>query len=456
MINRCLGSGANGIGYYMYHGGSTLRGVDNYFSDEAYGLTKISYDYQAPIGEYGQIREGFHRLKLLNFFVNDFGYLLAPMVTVLPADASGIKPENISDLRYAVRVSKNAGFVFLNNFQDDTITSDKKDIRLSIQTGNGEIRIPAKGGFDLLSGENVILPFNFNLGGALLKYATAQLLMKSDDPSNPYFAFFTPEGMKAEFSFSKNSVKIQNSVNTKTEVSQSGLLVKCTNDFAEFVVNTGGVKTRVLVINRSLALKSYVINLNKKKYLFFSDAVVLQDADTITFLSEGVNNYNFSVYPKIVMTPRISAGQITKLSGNKMMTDFSISQPEFSLEPKTEMIGQMKLAVDLPDSIPQGLNDIYLQIDYTGDTGMGFMNGKLFADDFYKGIPWQIGLRKFLSTQSTRQFVFYFRPMYKNASYLIDLQPYPASIPDFKGQSTFLRINKTSFVPQYKTIINFN
>jgi len=86
---------------------------------------------------------------------------------------------------------------------------------------------------------------------------------------------------------------------------------------------------------------------------------------------------------------------------------------------------------------------------------MGFLNGELFADDFYKGIPWQIGLRKFLTTQSTRQFVFYFRPMYKNATYLVDLQPYPSSIPDFGKQRTYLKINKTEFVPEYKTIIQF-
>jgi len=455
MINRCLGSGANGIGYYMYHGGSTPRGIDNYFSDEAYGLTKIAYDYQSPIGEYGQVREGFHRLKLMHFFVRDFGELLAPMVTVLPKDADKITPENITDLRYAVRVNKNSGFVFLNNFQDDTITTDKTDIQLKIKTGNGEIKIPENGGFDLISGENAILPFNFNLGGANLKYATAQLMMKSDDPSQPYFVFFTPEGMKAEFSFSKSGVKIQNSLNTKIEENQSGWLVKCSGESAEFVVRAGGVKTRVLVINRSLALRSYVVNLKNKKYVFFSGAVVLQDNDSFTLLSDDKNNYQLSVYPQINTTPKISVGLITKIADNKIMTNFSISQPEFRLPVKTEMVGQKKLVVDLPVSIPEGLNDIYLVIDYTGDTGMGFLNGELFADDFYKGIPWQIGLRKFLATQSTRQFVFYFRPMYKNATYLVDLQPYPSSIPDFGRQETFLKINKSGFMPEYKTIIQF-
>ena len=455
MINRCLGSGANGIGYYMFHGGSTPRGIDNYLSDEAYGLTKISYDYQSPIGEYGQVREGFHRLKLMHFFVHDFGELLAPMVTVLPEDADKITPGNITDLRYAVRVNNNSGFVFLNNFQDDTITFDKKDIQLKLKTGNGEIKIPENGGFDLISGENVILPFNFNLGGAILKYATAQLLMKSDDQSKPYFVFFTPEGMKAEFYFSKSGVKIQNTLNTIIEENTARWLVKCTGESAEFVVSSGGAKTRVLVINRALALKSYAVSLKNKKYVFFSDAVVLQDSDSFTLLSDGKNKYNLSVYPQLNTTPKLSVGQIAKIPDNKIMTNFLISQPEFRLPVKTEMIGQKKLVVNLPESIPEGLNDIYLVIDYTGDTGMGFLNGELFADDFYKGIPWQIGLRKFLTTQSTRQFVFYFRPMYKNATYLVDLQPYPSSIPDFGKQRTYLKINKTEFVPEYKTIIQF-
>ena len=75
LINRCLGSGANGIGYYMYHGGSTPKG--DFFNDEAYGYPKISYDFQAPIGEYGKVRPAFHRLKLLHYFLNSFSPELA-------------------------------------------------------------------------------------------------------------------------------------------------------------------------------------------------------------------------------------------------------------------------------------------------------------------------------------------------------------------------------------------
>ncbi|MEJ7830521.1 MAG: beta-galactosidase, partial [Segetibacter sp.] len=237
MINRCLGSGANGLGYYMYHGGSTPIGKEHFFSDEAGGLPKISYDFQAPIGEFGQVREGFHRLKVVHYFLNDFGYLLAPMQTVLPVDASTLKPEDIADLRYAVRIKDNSGFLFLNNFQDHMIAPDKNNIRIKIKTGNGDVLIPELGGFNLKSEANAIFPFNFNLNGAMLNYATAQLMTKSDDATEPWYVFFRPEGVSAEFSFAKtNGLSVQKNAGITVDKNSKRILIKCNDPVSEFTL----------------------------------------------------------------------------------------------------------------------------------------------------------------------------------------------------------------------------
>ena len=55
LMVRTLGSGSNGIGYYMYHGGSTpkQKGGVGSFMDEPMGMPKVSYDFQAPLGEFG-------------------------------------------------------------------------------------------------------------------------------------------------------------------------------------------------------------------------------------------------------------------------------------------------------------------------------------------------------------------------------------------------------------------
>lgn len=45
--------------------------------------------------------------------------------------------------------------------------------------------------------------------------------------------------------------------------------------------------------------------------------------------------------------------------------------------------------------------------------------------------------------------------MSKEASYLLDLQPFPRSIPDFGKAGSYLKINTISFTAQYKTTIRF-
>ncbi len=450
MINRCLGSGANGIGYYMYHSGSTPRGKNNFMNDEAYGVNKISYEYQGPIGEYGQVREGFHRLKLTHFFLNDFGNLLAPMTVALPANATQLTPENIQDLRYAVRFKNNSGFLFMNNFQDDTAMLDQQHIQVKIKTANGEVVIPANGGFNLNSGENAILPFNFDLNGSKLIYATAQLLMRGDEDA-PYYVFFTPNGIRGSFSFERG---------TKIEqikgVAVKGSLVTCNETISEFAVIAKGKKTRVLVVDKDRALKSYVVSLKGKKSLVFSDALVLQNGNSFELFSDSSHAFQLDIYPRTKAVLQASAGNIAAINLNTTFSSWQLSLPAYKLRPIVREISSRKYAVSLPEIIPSSLNDIYLNVDYTGDTGMDFINGKLVADNFYNGMIWQIGLRKFMSmAEKPKEKVLYFRPMEKAATYLLDLEPYPQYIPKFGEADSYLKINNISFTPQYKTVVSF-
>jgi len=414
MMNRCLGSGANGLGYYMYHGGSTPRGEHSYFSDEAYGLPKISYDFQAPIGEFGQVREGFQRLKLINWFAQEFGDLLAPMTTVLPENASTLKPENVTDLRYAVRINGNSGFLFVNNFQDDLKTTDKPNIQIAIKTAGDIVTIPESNGFTLMEGENVIFPFHLAINGADLIYATAQLFTKSDDGKMPYYVFVAQDGGNAEFSFAKNNgLSIKKAPEISIEQNEKRILVKCPKETSEFTINVKGRQTKILVIEKSLALQAYIVSIKGQKSLVFSNAVVLQKNDSISVLSTGKNDVSLQVYPKIQC--KLSAGNasVSALNNKGLMPAFTISVPEVKLVPVIKQVGARKTVVTLPSSL-NGLNDLFLNVDYIGDTGMGFLDGELVTDEFWKGTIWQIGLRKFYPAAASKEMVFYFRPVSEN------------------------------------------
>ena len=199
LVVRELGSGANAIGYYMYHGGSTPRGEHSFLSDEAAGVPKISYDFQAPIGEYGQPAESYRHLKPIHFFLNDFGSLLAPMVTVLPENASQLHPADVDQLRFAVRSQGDSGFVFMHNFQDHVPNHDLENVQISVQTRGETIRIPTDRGMSLKSETSAILPFNVDFGGVRVKSATAQPLACLSTEGGLRYAFMAIDGIQPQF-----------------------------------------------------------------------------------------------------------------------------------------------------------------------------------------------------------------------------------------------------------------
>ena len=73
-----LGDGNNLVGYYMYHGGTNPKGKLSSLQESTAGgafcdVPELSYDFQAPIREYGQISETAKELKLLSMFAHDYG-----------------------------------------------------------------------------------------------------------------------------------------------------------------------------------------------------------------------------------------------------------------------------------------------------------------------------------------------------------------------------------------------
>jgi hypothetical protein len=105
----------------------------------------------------------------------------------------------VDTLRYAVRSHEGSGFLFLNNFQDHVDNHDLQDMNVSIELSGETITIPAVGELTMGSESFAILPYNFDLAGITLKYATAQLITKLDVEDEVYYFFFVPEGMKGSY-----------------------------------------------------------------------------------------------------------------------------------------------------------------------------------------------------------------------------------------------------------------
>ena len=422
LMVRTLGSGANGIGYYMYHGGSTPKmGPTAFFSDEPMGMPKISYDFQAPLGEFGLEHGSYRALRLLHLFLNDFSEQLAPMETVLPKGYAQLTPANRETLRYAARVKGKSGFVFMVNFQDhDTARIDQKDLCLRLKFAEETLRIPAQGTFTLPKDESLILPFNFRMEDALLKYATAQLLLKLDDKGMEHYFFFVPEGIHPEFMFDKATV-----AGKYRYTPEAGLK-------STFTVKTaGGKRFKVTTLTREQALNACKVD----GKLLLTSSMVLPGEKGVRLLNMGNPVFRYVMYPSA-----------------KGFKEQTAEEPAVQPEYTSRKVGSRRLAVRFSGKDYPQVNDYFLRLDYVGDVAMAFLKGELVLDHFYYGAPWQISLKRFQQELANEELSFYIRPLRKNAPFLSDLPK--EAVPDF-SKGAVVRVDSVQIVPQYVTTLHY-
>jgi hypothetical protein len=201
-------------------------------------------------------------------------------------------------------------------------------------------------------------------------------------------------------------------------------------------------------------LKSYIVEIKGSTHIMFSEALVLQRKGLLDLLNLDQPSFELAVYPAVEVGPELSCGKITKLEdAGSSLTVFQITLPKRKFNPETRAIQDNKIQVTLPAGKPAGINDLFLVIDYTGDTGMGFIDGNLVADNFYNGREWSLGLKRFLDLPGQHEWVFYFRPVFADAPYLDDLKRAGLEIPVDVQQT--VKINGVKLLPEYITTVSF-
>lgn len=165
-----LGSGSNLLGYYMYHGGTNPDGKQTYLNETQRtvatnynDLPVKTYDFQAPLNEFGQRNPHYYLLRKLHLFMQDYGEMLAPMVARFPC-RQDIPQGDDSSLRWSIREKDGSGFIFVNNYERFYNLSDKKKVQLEACG----VKLPK---MTVPSGTVCVFPINIDG----IRYATAQL-----------------------------------------------------------------------------------------------------------------------------------------------------------------------------------------------------------------------------------------------------------------------------------------
>lgn len=422
MVPVMIGSGANLLGYYMFQGGENPDGKlgplnesksTGYPSD----LPVKNYDFEAPLGEFGQEGPSYGDLKLFNYFLSDFGPELAPMAVhppaILPAGAG-----DTANVRVAARTHGDSGFLFINNHVRNLAMPRHKQVQIRLQLPSGPILIPTSP-VDIPTGSYFIWPVNMDLDGLRLRYSTAQPFCRVVSGKIILYAFFAVPGIVPELSFAAEAASIKVERGTRID-SPNQVLVSGIEPSARVVVEgdlPGGRKLQVVVLSREQAQMATRVTIADGNHLVLSPQEVYSDGQSMTLLATAKPDFEFSVWPSLNSTqgsslpvesqpdegifksyhsrgtPRTIVASWTPQPSVKSMP-VSLSDPN-TVPSAQEIEAAPRWQVHLPRDAFAGVSDLFLRIDYLGDIARLSADGHLLTDDFYNGMPWCIGLKRF-------------------------------------------------------------
>lgn len=436
-----VGSGANMMGYYMYHGGSNPIGKHSTLQESK--ATKypndypiINYDFNAPIGEYGQLNESYYDLKVLHAFLDDFGSHLATTIPTFP-DRHTLKPEDAETLRMSVRSHDNSGYVFINNYQRLLEMKDMNDIRIRIRQQDGaELVFPQ---LNIASGEQLIMPFNIDINGHLLNYATVQPLyiLKNKVPT---YVFLSHAGTASELVFSADNLKKVTLDGRKIKEADGAYTLNCDPEKEHLIQlkASDGKQTKILLLTQEQARKSWKIQQGGKEFLCITSSQLIPSAEEITIRNIDKTQFEMRIYPADARCS-VKEGMSVKTQKQGEFLTVRFETPVVSLQasyreaqnPESFIPRQQLLPEDnrlentpanrpgpqyfvnfkpVPTSfyytihtpqLPASMKNAYMLIDYTGDTGSLYKKGALIADDYYWGGPMVFDLGRMKQQDNT-------------------------------------------------------
>ncbi len=468
-----IGSGANLLGFYMFQGGRNPEGklttlqesqVTGYPTD----VPIKSYDFQAPLGEYGEERPSFRRLKLINYFLNDFGTLLAPM----PARFPHALPSNPSDLsvpRVAARVAADKGFVFFNNSIRGQSMPVRKSFSVALQMPAGTITVPEKP-MDLPAGSYGIWPVHLDLGGYKLRYSTAQLFHRFILHGETYFCFFVIPGIAPELAVETNEVPSAKSagLRLRAETGITYVTQAASHALDQVVFGTGTRKVHMLLFSRDEAEATWKVP--GRDAPLITNAQFFADENSATLQSNGDPRIEFSqlrgearpetsaavkassatplledytaVLPAVNIASRLqqqSAGAAREPL--KYGKAFSWRTTPLPLAPEDEAFrGAAAWTLPLPEIHSPGLHDLLVEVRYNGDVARILDKKRLIDDDFWNGKPWVMSLKDLRAEGEKGSAKL------EVLAWPTDAPMYLQAEPNFRARATA----STRFIPQYE------
>ena len=330
-----LATGANLLGYYMFHGGTNPVGLHSTLQEStatgSYTDVPVrTYDFQAPLGEAGGLHESAYELKALHAMVADRGESLAGSMCHYPANPV-TDAENTTDLRWCVRFNADTreGFLFINNHQRLRVMADHRDVMFTIQAGDATFALPP---MDIPGGFCGVIPFNLRVGDRRLLTTNAQLLC-----------------------------------------TVQGIPVLYTQPGQEPVLHWDGPAPEVILLTAEEALHAW----RAGDQLILSPACILPDGEGLLALSDR---------PEV--TAEVLPGH-ERLFARTEAVRVAADCAEISRDGDCAVY-----RVAIGEIPADKVDDVLLHLDFTGDHANVYLDGVLIADWYTTGQPWLLALKR--------------------------------------------------------------
>lgn len=491
-----LGSGSSLLGYYMYHGGVNPEGklttlMESQMNGEWNDLPVKNYDFQAPLGQYGQVRPHYHLLRRLHLFLHDWGELLAGMPSWLPE----VRPTGRTDtntLRWAVRSDGNAGFIFVNNHQRLEHLPAKSNIQFLIQLPHAQLAIPDRP-VDVPAGARFFWPFRMPLApNTRLIWATAQPICKSEGKTTTIF-FRAVDGIQPRFAIELDRKQVRvtpNAAYIEPGSNPFQTIVAVTNPgpWTTFEIRPRTSETiRIVVLTDTQSLRLWKLAINDTPVVIYSPAELWIDAGQIHLRSTNLQDLVLGIQPPITLrAPGMPLRRARLLCHPAPHTqtvfdwwvfdyrDFPTPDlkcsiepvkppgetPEVKLGPISRPVATQPQDADFHAAgiwrikcsrpgLTAPVTDLILAIEYIADVARVLHNGSLIMDDFYNGTPLELALGRHAEPQHNTQFDLQLLPLRNDAPIFIDPRTKPRSGPNL---SQICELKSVRLIPVYSVL----
>lgn len=456
MLPVQLGSGVNLMGYYMFHGGRNPQGRTTLEESSLSGgyndTPMISYDFNAPLGPDGQQRPVLESLRPFHLFLHDFGSRLAPM-TVRKPEATPSTPEDLTTPRWSVRSQGDSGFVFLSNHVRQYTMPTLQGVHFEIKLPNGKALSFPSQPITVADCDYFIWPFNLDMDGTRLNYATAQPVARLEaGKDGVVYVFEATKGIAAEFS-----------VDSEHQVFAPGAALHKLG------------KVQILVLTREQAQHLVIGDLAGQRRLVLSTAQTWFENGSLHLRSIDQSQQQIAVFPPL-SKPAAQGASLKTAGQDGVFQQLNLQWQARTLTAQIQQTREAQAAppivkgglagaalqpipeafkaaaawqVSVPSDSLRGLDDVLLEPDFVGDIGRLFAGTQMLDDWYFNGQAWQIGLKRLGANALSKPLQITIMPLRADAPIYIDR----AHRPDFADATQLAQLRGVKLHPVYSAVV---